>query len=252
MSKLRERNQSIMERLHALFNGFQKKDRTLLQRRRHLRVVPTQADVVCQQGREQHRAILRDVSANGMRVMLTRRIAPGTVLSVLSRHASSRGEVSFLKTRVVWCIPVRGHYEAGLACTEAPHVVSFSWLQRLLGASGQEAENQADRRTAPRVSAVVDVTLRWESKTVNAQLVDLGFGGARLECSDRIGAGATVEVVLPTTGPCRGVALTGVVLRVNAVNGVRTLHVKFETLDERRGERLNRYLRHMMKMRQVA
>lgn len=244
MSRFLDAGKSILGCLQAKLPGARRS--TMAQRRRHLRVAPRATHVVCQQGTEQFRAVVRDVSATGVRLLLARRVAQAAIISVVSYNTGRTGEAVPLKMRVAWCRTRPDNFEAGLVCIDDPQLVAQSWLHWLLRASQLEVDNHIDRRKSPRVETSLRAGMNIGSKVETARLIDVSVGGASLYCVSRVRAGKTIDLFLPGLGNCRGVAVAGHVVRACAGTRERRLHVRFEQLDADRQERLEQLVRQMM------
>lgn len=245
-NSLLDAGKSILSRINTIVTGNAGHNRVPRQRRHHLRVAPCHTEVLCHQGRDRHFGILRDISAGGMRLMLTRRIAPGSHMSVMSPDRDVAGDIPHLKVRVVWCRSLNGRFEAGLVCNDSPQIVAQSWLHRLLRGTGVRIDDMTDLRKRPRVTSPVRASVHASATFISTKVCNLSAGGACLEGPVRVGVGEFIDLFLPACGSSHGLAVTGRVLRIVHQNGHRRVHIEFVQLDNSKRQHLEQIVCQLM------
>ena len=226
------------------------RDRTATGERRRLVRLKCRYRVTCEMDRSAFRAVVVDMSVQGLRLEIPERLKRGQVV-----HVTYAGDPAFIMGPVRCVVnwtrrSPQGHLEAGLRYEDLESNLARSWVKLILRELGFDAVNIFQRRKARRVVAMLNVQLRLSGRTeLNARVLNLGVGGALLQTLDPLERG---QVLTMDLGPVKGLPLLSVsaevlTCRYEPRNQFWFCGVRFRGLADRQLDLLSRYLIHLLK-----
>ena len=120
-----------------------------------------------------------DIGLRGLRVLVFGKVRKRAVLDLMPPEEKTGPSLS---CRIEWKKKVEEGFLTGVSFRESEETLSKSWLFDELRAIGAEAIKTEQRRTGIRVICNADCMIRMENTRRNATLIDLGLGGALVEC----------------------------------------------------------------------
>lgn len=182
-------SQSMWGRIKGLFS----RPQSPTQRRTNLRIPTPAHEVTCQHGRERIKGVLQDVSASGMRLLLSRPIPRHQLMSV--RLDGNRSEFQTVQARVAWCRRVVGRFELGIEIIDTACIRDRSWLSTTLAQVGLD-DIKRDRRSSRRVPTESRALIRSNASSVasEAVIIDLSEGGALVRASRILDPGVYISI----------------------------------------------------------
>lgn len=136
---------------------------------------------------------ITDISLVGIRALVLGKLRKGSTVELKPRK--KKGKAKPVKCRVEWKVKQDDGWLAGLSFKDSEDTMSQSWLFQEIVAIGKEAVKTQQRREGVRVMCTAPAKLKVASDLRDAQLRDLGFGGALLECpGEQWGAGQKVRL----------------------------------------------------------
>lgn len=128
---------------------------------------------------------IADISLVGMRVLVLGKVRKGSVME-LKPAKKKRGKTSTVKCRIEWKLKHEKGWLAGVSFKESEEAMSDSWLFQEIKAIGKEAVKTQRRREGVRVTCTAPAKLKVGKELREANLIDLGFGGALVECDGEL------------------------------------------------------------------
>lgn len=180
-----------------------------------------------------------DIGLRGLRLEVPGQLRKGSQIELCSPHPG-RGAV--VKCRIEWKTKTADGNLAGVSFQDSEEVLARSWLIEEVKEIGSEAQQTSQRRRGVRVICDLPVRLSRDGETREGVLVDLGLGGALLECGGE--PLRDKEVVRLDFGPVGEHGKVAIIAQVVVVYTRETPRygVRFDTFKEGGVTDLDRYL----------
>ena len=120
-----------------------------------------------------------DIGLRGLRVLVLGKVRKRAVLELMPPQEKTGPSVT---CRIEWKKQVEEGFLTGVSFRESEETLAKSWLFEELRAIGAEAIKTEQRRTGIRVICNTDCMIRVGHNRREATLIDLGLGGALIEC----------------------------------------------------------------------
>lgn len=184
-----------------------------------------------------------DIGLRGLRLVVPGQLRKGSQIELCSRTADQGAVV---KCRIEWKTKAADGNQAGASFQDSEDALAHSWLIEEVKAIGSEAQQTSQRRRGVRVICDLPVRLSHAADKREGVLLDLGLGGALVEC-----AGDPLKVkedVRLDFGPLAELSKVAIIARVVAVYDRHTPRygVRFDTFKDGGVTDLDRYLAHLL------
>ncbi|MCA9775778.1 MAG: PilZ domain-containing protein [Candidatus Eremiobacteraeota bacterium] len=165
---------------------------------------------------------IQNISVKGMKLMCYSKVKKGSQIQLKGVKQYNQAEIHEVNCRVEWVEKGQGGWLAGVQFTDSLQEMSRSWLYWELKTQNVRMIGADQRRETYRVRTNVPATIRTDSESLKAKVVNLSPGGAMVQA---LGSGLLKgQVVTLNFGPVEKLP------RISAKTIVASAHVEGATV----------------------
>lgn len=192
-------------------------------------------------------ASLRDLSRDGARVLLDKKLSKGTVVLLVPPKGMGGQKAVAVKSKVMWSRKVAAGYQTGLLFNSPGQ--TGTWTTQLLRELGLSSSPPNQRRKFIRVPAGLGVKISVRGKKFDSKLEDLSLGGALVSSLQLQPPESPATLIIKAYSGIPEVELHGLVKssKPNKKLGGYSLSIKFDSLTGPQRKILVKHLSELMK-----